>query len=255
MDDHLFEKQLLTEFLDSVDDCSDQIEALSDKAVRAGGDTAPTLHAIRREAHKIKGVGGSYGFPLVSTIAHRLEDFLAEETSMSVEVASGVAIFLDHIRAIARSGKEPTGQDATDLLRTLPSRLLPADFTVSVVNVEVLLGVPSAITAKIVRDILQNCGFRVVQAKTMLDCFTQSFRAKPDAVIFSQTLDELSGAELVTALGAMPTTKSIPSAVLTSLALNHPGLSELPKSVSVVRMGKEHFDSDMAAFLSRIEIP
>ena len=247
-------RQLQTEFLDSTDDCAERIEALADKALRGGGDSKAALKEIRREAHTLKGMGGSFGYPLVSTIAHKLEDYLADEKELTAEVAHTIGVFLDRVREIARKGQEPSGPEATTLLRALPSRRPPPEISVNVVDVEVLLGVPSTVTAKIVRDILQNCGFRVLQATSMLDCFTLTFRAKPNAVIFSQTLDELSGADLARALGAMTSTGAIPAAVLTSFNLDHAALKSLPDSVSIIRLGKEHFDGDMANFLSRIDI-
>ncbi|NMM44290.1 hypothetical protein HH303_07360 [Rhodospirillaceae bacterium KN72] len=240
--------------MDSIEDSSSQIEDVIDKALRGLEDKKSALKAIRREAHSLKGTGGSYGYPMISSISHRLEDFLADEKELSAEVSHEIGVFLDRIREIARHGKEPSGEEATKLLRALPSRRPPPDISVNVVDVEVLLGVPSTVTAKIVRDILQNCGFRVVQATRLLDCFTVTYRSKPNAVIFSQTLDELSGADLARALGAMTATESIPAAVLTSFKLDHTALKSLPDSVSIIRLGKEHFDADMGNFLSRIDI-
>ena len=41
-------------------------------AGRGGGAGAEALLTIRREAHNLKGMGGSFGFPVISLIAHRL---------------------------------------------------------------------------------------------------------------------------------------------------------------------------------------
>lgn len=253
IDEALF-RQLQTEFLDATDDCLDQIEVAIDNVVRKGQDGKDALKEIRRQTHSIKGMAATLGFPLASMIAHRLEDYLSEETTVTSSLSQIVSGFTDPIREIAKAGKEPQQDAASELIRTLPARRPPPEISVNAVNVEVLLGVPSNVTAKIVRDVLQNCGFRVVRAATMADCFSLGVRAMPDALIFALTLDELSGADLARAFHAMPSTQHMPVAILTSFGLDHPAFQNLPDGISVVRIGKEHFDGDMADFLARINV-
>lgn len=253
LDEELFQ-QLQTEFLDTTDDALDQLEAAVDGAVRGGGDPQAALQAVRRQAHSIKGMSASFGFNVCSAIAHRLEDFLDEETSLTPEMARNIGKFTDRIREIARAGSEPAADAAAELLRSLPARRPSPDITVTAVDIEVLIGVPSNLTAKIVRDVLQNCGFRVMRAATMIDCFTLAVRARPDAMLFAMTLDELSGADLARAFHAMPATNSVPIGVLTSFALDHAAFQDMPAGISIVRIGKQHFDGDMAEFLARIEV-
>lgn len=253
LDDELLQ-QLQTEFLDATDDALDQLEAAVDGAVRGGGDPKAALHVVRRQVHSIKGLSASFGFKLSSAIAHRLEDYLDEETELTADIARSVGKFTDRIREIARAGSEPTEDAAAELLRSLPARRPPPDIIVTAVDVEVLIGVPSKLTAKIVRDVLQNCGFRVVRASTMIDCFTMTVRARPDAMLFAMTLDELSGADLARAFRAMSATADVPVGVLTSFSLDHAALRDLPEGISIVRLGKQHFDGDMAEFLARIEV-
>lgn len=253
LDEELFQ-QLQTEFLDATDDTLDQLEAAVDGAVRGGGDPKAALQAVRRQAHSIKGLSASFGFNLSSAIAHRLEDFLDDETELTPDIARSIGKFTDRIREIARAGSEPAEDAAAELLRSLPASRPPPEITVRAVDVEVLIGVPSKLTAKIVRDVLQNCGFRVVRAATMIDCFTMVVRGRPDAMLFAMTLDELSGADLARAFLAMTATCEAPVGVLTSFSLDHAALRSLPAGVSIVRLGKQHFDGDMAEFLARIEV-
>lgn len=253
VDDALF-RQLQTEFLDTTDDCLDQIEKAIDGVLRKGGNAKDALKEIRRQAHSIKGMSASLGYPLASMIAHRMEDYLSEETEVTSALSRVISGFTDPIREIAKAGDEPTAEKATEIVRALPARRAPPDISVTTVDIEVLLGVPSNVTAKIVRDILQNCGFRVVRASTMADCFTLGVRARPDALIFALTLDELSGADLARAFHAMPSTAHMPVAILTSFDMDHAAFKNLPDGISVVRIGKEHFDGDMADFLEKINV-
>lgn len=40
---------------------------------RQGDRQARALQTLRREGHTLKGLAGSFGFPLVSVIGHRME--------------------------------------------------------------------------------------------------------------------------------------------------------------------------------------
>ncbi|MFX7820747.1 response regulator, partial [Acinetobacter baumannii] len=75
-------------------------------------------------------------------------------------------------------------------------------------------------------------------------------RTRPDFVIVSAVLDELSGIDVASALTAMPSTRNIPIALLTSYTWGHPSLHDLPTRVAIIRKGNS-FGSDLAEFLGR----
>ena len=66
--------QLRQEFLI---DAAERIDVIHEtlESTKDSGECA--LLAIRREAHKLKGMGGSFDFPVISLIARRLEDYMA----------------------------------------------------------------------------------------------------------------------------------------------------------------------------------
>jgi len=252
MDDAL-QQQLRTEFLEDAGERLDSIQAAIDGIVDGSRAPAEALTAVRRETHAIKGQAGNFGFPLVSTIAHRMEDFVDGEATLTSELGRNVQVFADTVREIVETGREPGHKEGDELLRGLPAKQAAQDLEIQVLDVEVLLGTPSRTSARMVRDVLQNCGYRVVRAETGIDCFTLAMRSRPDAMLLAFTLEEVSGGELVRAFNAMPSMTTIPMAILTSFEPGHPQLAQLPDGVSVVRTKKTHFDDDMGAFLARIQ--
>lgn len=252
MEDAL-QQQLKSEFLESASEQLDRVQAAIDGIVDGSRTPDDALTEIRRHAHAIKGTAGNFGFPLTSTIAHRLEDFLDGEATLDAPLARKVEAFTDSIREIVDTGREPSAKEADELLRGLPAKQAAQDLEIQVLDVEILLGTPSRTSARMVRDVLENCGYRVVRAETGIDCFTLAMRSKPDAMILALTLEEVSGGELARAFNAMPSMTAIPTAILTSFEPGHPQLAQLPDDVTVVRTKKTHFDDDMGAFLARIQ--
>ena len=51
------------------------LDALIDASRAPDNDAAQTINAIRRGGHNLKGMGGSFGFPLITQLAHCMEDY------------------------------------------------------------------------------------------------------------------------------------------------------------------------------------
>ncbi|MFC1492649.1 chemotaxis protein CheA [candidate division KSB1 bacterium] len=62
------------------EDLSGRVESLSDLVLKLEEDPADanTVNAIFQEFHSIKGTGGTFGFPVLTEIAHRLESILSD---------------------------------------------------------------------------------------------------------------------------------------------------------------------------------
>jgi len=118
---------------------------------------------------------------------------------------------------------------------------------------DVLVVIPQRSAAKIVGRELAACGYRVATVLNPIEALELILETKPDLVITSQVMPRLSGVDLACALAAMPATRSIPVALLTSLAQNHPDLKALPMTVGLIRRG-EHFGDDLADVLQRFSI-
>ena len=60
-------------------------------------DGGYTLQTVRREIHTLKGQGSSFGFPSITAIAHRLENYLVDLETLETRQLDDVLIFLDRL--------------------------------------------------------------------------------------------------------------------------------------------------------------
>ena len=78
-------------------------------------------------------------------------------------------------------------------------------------------------------------GYRATAIPDTLKALAYATRAKPDMMIVSAVMPQLSGIDLALALAAIPATRNIPLAVITSLDANDAQLKGLPPSVALIR--------------------
>lgn len=253
MADESFIEKLRVEFLEATEDSLDLLEETVNRSLQGEIETTQAIEEVMRHVHSIKGTAGSVGFPVTTTIAHRLEDYLEGTKAITESLSSGIGKYSDEIRKIVSEGKEPPVSETAAMLRALPMTHEGGDFDINVLDVEVLLVSPSKMITKIVRNELMQCGFRVVRAVGAMEAFQLAVRSQPDAMVFAQTLDELSGADLARAFKAMAVTADKPIGVLTSFPLEHPALQGLPDDVMIIRTGRVHFPDDMGDFLAYIQ--
>ena len=80
-----------------------------------------------------------------------------------------------------------------------------------------------------------------------------ALQTRPDMVIASMELSEMTGIDLSCAFAAMPQTHAMPFALLTSYSWGNPALDRLPPRAALLRKGKE-FGGDLAEALARFRI-
>ncbi len=216
-----------------------------------GSDGIPhpdALTTLRREAHNLKGMGGSFGFPFVSLIAHRLEDYISGLDALDERQISEILTFVDRLQDIIDAGRDPDDSKAGALVRDLPAHP-SAEFDLSgALDVEILLVSPSKTLAQVAANTLRGCGYRVTTAHTACEAIEIAVRAQPDLIITSAVMAGVTGIELVRVLSVISATENLPIAVLTSFSKDHQELRNLPPGAPVIRLG-DTFDDDLAEII------
>jgi CheY-like chemotaxis protein/HPt (histidine-containing phosphotransfer) domain-containing protein len=209
---------------------------------------AKAMSQLRRDTHTLKGMGEASGFPLISLVAHRLENYLDD-----IDPAHADAALLDiraHVDAMVRSMEGSASDDAiAGVLRALP---MPRAFNpdeVELRNVEALLVTSSRVVGRLVARDLAACGIRAILTQSATEAFTLAIRMKPNLIITSATMAELPGTDLARALTAMATTDKIPVAILTSFDESELLKKGLPPGVPTIRTGP-HLSDDLAAVIT-----
>ena len=225
--------EFVEETLDTLGELSTNPAALAD------------LEAIRRLAFDIKGQAQNFGLGNVALVAQRLENYLGVVDRLDARGQADLAVYLDSL-IDTLEGKIPADADTALLARRLPAR--PSGFDpaeVQIQDIEVLLVMLHGAQTRFVER-----GYRVSIATSPFAATEQVVRTKPDMVVISAVMPDLSGVNLVAALAAMPETRNIPVALITSLEPEDEQLKLLPPNIPVIRKGAS-FGDDLVEALDR----
>lgn len=230
------EVQLQAEFLGDAKDRLNSSQCALYAMAKDDTEQQDNLVVLHRELHALKGMGGTFGFPSVTLISHRLEDYLAELSDYGERAVSDIQVYLDRLADILESG-EDLGDGAAEVLRGLPVQQVPGFDDIQLRDVDVLVVTPSRAVGQGVGRELRACGYRVTFAQTALAALEIAATVKPAMALSAASLDVLSGFDLVRGMQVMGATRGVRLGLLTSFDADHPELKALPEGVHVVRLG------------------
>lgn len=251
-----FLDQLNSEYLDEARDLVDAVDVVLGN-VRSGalaGDDA--LDRIRRETYNLRRLGRSVTLPAMTVVTHRMEDYVESLGALDDAAVVDLQAFADTIRETltgAAGLSAAAGADAAEVARSLPAKRSFDINDIELRDIEIMLVEPQRATARIVERELAACGYRVTTVRSSFEAFEFAVRMAPDMIIASATVDALSGIDLACGLAAMPATRTIPFAVLTSYGWGHKALQPLPARVAIIRKGAG-FGDDLAEALDKFDI-
>lgn len=215
---------------------------------------AAALSQLRRDTHTLKGMGEASGFPLVSLVAHRLENYIDDiDPAHRDEALAGIRVHIDAMAKAMEAATAPSDAEITRVLRALP---VPRAFNpdeIELRNVEALLVTSSRVVGRLVARELAACGIRAILTQSATEAFTLAIRMKPNLIIASATMAELPGTDLARALTAMASTNRIPVAILTSLDDSELTRQGLPSSIPTIHTGPQ-LSGDLAQVITRYGI-
>lgn len=249
LDDKFF-AQLRQDFLV---DARERLDTIETAATEIDDADNPVLIRIGREAHSLKGIAGSLGFPSITLIAHYLEDYLAELRTLGDRHATNVLQFVDCMRRIVESGADPGDARTSELLRTLPAHAARDIVANEATLVEVLLVTPSRVVGHKLTGELRSLGFRVHTVRSPWEALETTARTRPDLVITSAIMDGVNGIDLARAFRAISATEDINIALATTLSRDSAEMARLPENVAIVRLGPALSD-DLADAVLRFDL-
>jgi HPt (histidine-containing phosphotransfer) domain-containing protein len=244
--------KLRQEFLDTAEDHLREIDALL-RGLRAGRGSDDTASEIRRRVHSLKGMGGTFGYPLITVISHRMEDYLAELDALAGPSLEDAQVFVDRLRDVVDGVFQPDDPNTSAIVRALPDKTGFDVAEVGKADVEIMLVSPKDTASHFVERELRACGYRVVNEPSCFGAFEHIVRTRPDMIIATAVMEGLSGIDLACALAAMPATRNIPFALLTSFEDSDTALRQLPPTIPVIHKGQS-FGDDLAEALDRCGI-
>ncbi|MBF0267862.1 MAG: Hpt domain-containing protein [Alphaproteobacteria bacterium] len=236
-----------------LEEAADQLRSLEMllSEVRQGRKPVDELvREVRRIAITFKSQGGTLDVKAVIALAHRMEDYFAETKYMPPRALDDVQRFIEIALDLMEGGKAKEADPAM-LVRKLPAKIGFDIGDIQVRNVEIMLVMLHGTATHYVERELQQCGYRTVLATNTLEALSMILHTKPDMVLISAVMPELSGIDLAIGLANMPSTRNIPTALITSLPPEDEYLKLVPKKVPVIRKGPS-FGDDLAQALDQL---
>lgn len=229
--------ELRQEFVDEAIETLQGLDVSLDGSRNGHVTGAQVVNEFRRAAVRLRGPAGNFGLRTLATVAHRLDDYLANAPEvLPPRVWDDLQAFLDLMLMLAE-GRQAAGADTAGLVRGLPARLGFELGDIQVRSVEVMLVMPYGTQTRYVEREMQQCGYRVSVLPDTIEAFAHVVQSKPDLILISALMPHLDGIDLAMGLAAMPSTRNIPMAVITSLDEGDERLALLPKKIPVVHKG------------------
>lgn len=196
------------------------------------GDGLPEL---RRFIFDLAGQARNFGLGMLETVADQAQNYLTRIDKLDDQAIDDLGRYLDVILELLNGDRSADG-DIRQTVRDLPNRLgVEIDEKPEVRDIEVVLVMSHGTQQVFVERELRACGYRATVVPDTLKALAYAVRTKPDMMIISAVMPNLGGADLALALNAIPATRNIPLAVITSFDADDPQLKALPKAVSIIR--------------------
>jgi CheY-like chemotaxis protein len=193
------------------------------------------LPELRRFVFDVAGQARNFGLTMLETVADQAQNYLTAIVKLDDQAIDELGRYLDVIQDIL-SGDQTAEGDIRQMVRALPIRRgVEIDEAPEVRDIEVVLVMSPGTQQTFVERELRACGYRATAIPDTLKALAYATRAKPDMMIVSAVMPQLSGIDLALALAAIPATRNIPLAVITSLDANDAQLKVLPPSVALIR--------------------
>ncbi|GIX17423.1 MAG: hypothetical protein KatS3mg119_1609 [Rhodothalassiaceae bacterium] len=234
----LSEEAAIQEILDGIEDRIAEINELLD-AVREGrSDAGVAVGLLRQHAHSVKSMAASAHVPVLQRIAMRFEAYLSPLARLDGEAVEDAQTFADRLAEALDGNLALSEEEIADRLARLPGAP-PASASfdpneVQVRDIDIMLVMSPGTATNFVTRELAECGYRMINCFSTLDALVLAGQMKPHLVIVSNVMPELSGVDFACAMRAMPSTKDIPVAMLTSEKRGSPALAGLPEEVPLL---------------------
>ena len=246
--DSLAEREVLEETRDVVDGFNIALQQ-----ARSAGKREEILAKFRQDAFSLRTKVQTVSIKGLAPLTQRLDEYVGNTTELTDNAIDDIQAYVDRVGALIDGDEVVEVQDIARVVREMPHQPAFAVEDIVITEVEAMVVMPQRSAARAVQRELAACGYRTSVVTNPLEAIGLIIETQPDFVISAMVMPRISGADLCCALAAMPGTKNIPVAVLTSLELDHPDLANLPMTAGRIRRGQQ-FGDDLADVLQRFKI-
>ena len=242
-----------------IEDTRDTLCILNDglETLRRPDTYVETANDFMRRVHGIKGIAPTFGFSFIAVICHKLEDYLIRTPVFTRKETDELMVFLQAIENILQRGGDPSDDDGFIIFRSLPCYVDLDKFVIESKPIQSLFIGPRDVQFLIIDKQLSACGIRSTNASKSLLGIDLAVKTRPDLIMISNVIDNISGTEVANVLNSINSTKSIPIMfIISEIDIRDDGKkvkSALPGRVRIVRKGGS-FPDDFADALVALRI-
>ena len=252
MSESAYQSQVSADFKGEARDILSQLEILIQNMQSGAFSMIDGMHIVADNMRTLRLLSIDVGHSLMQLALERVDHYLSGLHEVKENHLSDMEIFVYVLTDIMEGEIDPN-VDQGEFVRSLPVLRNIDVSELMHLNVEILLVESQKSVARLFERELLNSGYRVHIATRSFAALEWVVRTKPDFIVSSAVLDEMSGIDLALALKAIPSTTAIPFALLTSFRQGDKSLENLPEHVQLINKGKE-FASDMAKALAAVKI-
>jgi len=180
--------------------------------------SSEAMTAFRGDVHSLKGVSGTFGFPLISVICHRLEEYIQVERPYSREEFEHIQVFSDQMRTIVEQRENPNNDISEQILAELPTPNTAFIQPQKSNGLKVVLVSPMAALRQMAEFYLSDLGCQITATESPIEAFRFIVEQRPDLIITSVQMQQLSGIDLGRAVSEISFLKTTKIALMTSSA-------------------------------------
>ena len=231
----------LQENLDDALEQTQKVDGILDDITAGRKYPADLVFAVSGLIALLTRISATNGYQVFGIVAHRLDEYVRAAKDLPPKVINDFHSYMGVIEDLL-DDRENIPKDASDLVRRLPANGGFDSEDIEVRSIEVMLVMLQDTATRYVERELHQCGYRVTRINNVFDALPNIVRTKPDLVIISGVMQELNGIDLAIGLSAMPATRNVPIALITSLGETDGYLSLLPENVPIIRKGPSFAD-------------
>lgn len=229
---------------DFVEDASEELDTLLSylNEAQAGNRAVnEVLREARRIAVNLSGGANGFELPLVAVAAQRMDDYVASLEAPGARQLADLTSYAETMRDLL-AGDGEGDETPAQLMRRLPDKGGFDVADIDVREIEVVLAMSPGVARRVIEREMQECGYRVTTVSNSLKALELAARTLPDLIIVSAIMPDLNGIDICLALKAMPATRNVGVAVITSLSRDDPALRQLPPTVPVIHKSSSFGD-------------
>ena len=225
------------EFIEETRDRLERVDAQIRQIESRSGRVEDALLDLKRDIHSVKGSAAPFGFPIVTKIAHGLEDYLETTGDQANVVADDLRIFIDTITDVLDAGEEPDDELKEMMLKGLPSgRTQSGKHRVSRGSIVLLM--PKGVQRKIIGQELAQLGYMVTILDNPVEAIDTVLVLKPDFLITTMVQPRLNGLEMALILSVIDATAALRVAIMSSSMPGEADIPEnLPETATIIHKG------------------